>query len=50
MSTEVNILQTMGLRAIQMMLGHADIATNGKYLHMSRARIRELYDKHHPRA
>jgi integrase/recombinase XerD len=37
------------LRAVQAMLGHADIATTQIYTHVSRAALRSLHTKHHPR-
>lgn len=38
------------LRSLQMMLGHADIATTQVYTHVVAAQLREIYQRHHPRA
>jgi integrase/recombinase XerD len=38
------------LRALQLMLGHADIATTQIYTHVIPAQLREIHQRHHPRA
>ncbi len=37
------------LRAVQAMLGHADLATTQIYTHVSRRRLRETVERRHPR-
>jgi len=46
-----HILESSGdLRAVQELLGHANLSTTQIYTHLDFAHLAEVYDKTHPRA
>lgn len=38
------------IRAVQEMLGHASLGTTQRYTHVTAGRLKEVYDKAHPRS
>lgn len=38
------------LRVVQLLLGHADVTTTTIYTHVAKARLKAMYQEHHPRA
>lgn len=50
-SCATHVLESSGdIRAVQELLGHADISTTQVYTHLDFQKLAEVYDKSHPRA